>query len=106
MRTSTIQALANALSPLPTDNTHAVYATLDTGLGLHRVRVSDHVDWHSAVAMHESLHRDTETGKYNRPVMFPGYSVYARPVKFFSVRASNDPQWPAGRPVLTVKPAA
>lgn len=97
---------------MPTE-THAVYAVLDTALGPHKVRVSAHTDWITAQAVFAALEEDPRppqtrrgvAGQYAsrlRRIVNPGYSCYGRPVKFFAVRASNDPAWPADRPVLRV----
>lgn len=97
-----LSRLANAFAPASHD--HAVYAVLDTIHGPHRVRVSAPLTWNAAQDSHLALHQTD--GTYDRPVVFPGYEVYGRPVKFFAVRATNDPQWPADKPVLTVNKAS
>lgn len=94
--------------------THAVYAVLDTIHGPHKVRVSEHLSgnqpWDVFAALEADprptqLRRDT-MGRYaprKRRIVNPGYSIYGRPVRFFAVRATDDPQWPSAAPVLSVR---
>lgn len=95
-------------------DTHAVYAVLDTIHGPHKVRVSDHLTgqtpWDVFYMLEEDpretqLRRD-RCGRYvkrRRNLVYPGYECYGRPVRFFAVRATDDPNWPADRPVLSIR---
>lgn len=96
------------------NSTSAVYAVLDTAIGTHKVRVSDHTDWETAQTIFSALEIDPRPtderrdryGRFTtklRRIVNPGYTCYGREVRYFAVRDTNDPNWPASRPVLALK---
>lgn len=84
---------------------HILYAVVRwQARELGGVRLSEPLPWAQAVDAHTALHaRPIGSGKrrdwrYNRRVLDPGYTVCGAPVAYFSVRAANDPAWPADGP--------
>lgn len=97
---------ADVFAPRPNAETHAVYAVIDTVHGVRKVRVSEHLTGNKAWDIHALLEVDfrkngkdrrDERGRFapaRRRIMNPGYTINGWPVRYFAVRATNDPDWP------------
>lgn len=81
--------------------THLVYATTELHGCLNIFRVSEPLEWHAAINLHDKLIRELRCDRRCKRV---GATTAARlPVRFFSVRAADDPNWPVHEPRSTVR---
>jgi hypothetical protein len=91
-----------------------LYAVLDTDLGPRKVRLSEALPQHAAdllfaatqVDPRETQQRRDRFGRYApklRPLSYPGWTVFGRPVRFFALRHPGDPGWPSTAPKLRLR---